>query len=271
VAGGGSQALADAGIEVQDGVLESEAAVLYRGFFARMQRGRPWVVSKIAASLDGRTALASGASRWITGEPARRDVHRWRARAGAILTGSGTIVADDPALTARRDDAELAGRGLRQPLRAIVDARLRTPPAAKAVTGEGGAIVFATAGSRGDEAAQRALEAAGARIERMPGERFPSLAAVLERLAALEVNEVLVEAGAELNGALLAAGLVDELVLYFAPLFLGHGARAMLELPGIEALSQGRRLVIDDVRPFGADLRIVARPSSVAHPSATAP
>src|SRR5690606_16487107 len=165
VAGGGTRELAAAGIAITDGVLESEATHLYKAFFARMRRGRPWVVSKIAASLDGRTALANGASRWITGERARRDVHHWRARAGAILTGSGTVVADDPALTARLDASELAGRGLKQPLRAIVDARLRTPPTAQAVTGEGGAIVFTTAaGAAGaaDAGALRALEAAGA-------------------------------------------------------------------------------------------------------------
>src|SRR5690606_15457465 len=115
-------------IAITAGVLESEAILLYRSFFSRMQRGRPWVVAKIAASLDGRTALANGASRWITGDVARRDVHRLRARAGAILTGSGTVIADDPALTARLDASELAGRGLKQPLRAIVDTRLRTPP-----------------------------------------------------------------------------------------------------------------------------------------------
>jgi diaminohydroxyphosphoribosylaminopyrimidine deaminase/5-amino-6-(5-phosphoribosylamino)uracil reductase len=255
LAGGGARALREAGIAVEAGVLEQAAEPLNRGFFARMQRGRPYVRCKIAASLDGRTALANGASQWITSPHARADVHRWRARSGAVLTGSGTVLADDPALTARREEAGIdAGLGIKQPLRAVVDSALRTPPSAKLLTLPGDVLLF-TPRATGNAA----LERAGARIERVPGTEHCDLAAVLARLAALEVNDVWVEAGAGLNGALLAAGLIDELFVYIAPKLLGSSARGMFAVPALESLADGWDVAVEDVRRIGPDLRITAR------------
>jgi diaminohydroxyphosphoribosylaminopyrimidine deaminase/5-amino-6-(5-phosphoribosylamino)uracil reductase len=208
--------------------------------------------------LDGRTALASGASRWITGVAARADVHRWRARSSAVLTGSGTVLADDPSLTARTEEAGIdPGIGVRQPLRAIVDSELRTPPTAKTLSLPGEVVIFTTRDG-GSEA--RALEVAGARLERVPGDRHCDLGAVLARLAALEVNDVWVEAGPRLNGALLQEGLIDELFLYVAPRLLGDGARGMFAVPPLAVLEDGWTLEWSELRRIGPDLRIVARP-----------
>jgi diaminohydroxyphosphoribosylaminopyrimidine deaminase/5-amino-6-(5-phosphoribosylamino)uracil reductase len=258
LAGGGGRELEAAGIRVDVGLLEREATELNRGFFARMSRSRPWVRSKIAASIDGRTALANGTSRWITGTAARGDVHRWRARSGAILTGSGTVLQDDPSLTARLDDS---GSEVIQPLRVIIDGALTTPPTAKTLTLPGQVLIFTT---RGDFAKQRDLEAAGASVERIAGARHCDLTAVLARLAALEVNDVWVESGPKLNGALLEAGLIDELVLYVAPRLLGEGAHGMFGITPLSSLEQSWVLDFDDLHRFGDDLRIIARPSRVA-------
>jgi len=259
VGGGGARELAAAGIEVEGGLLARQAEELNRGFFARMQHGRPWVRSKIAASLDGRTALANGASRWITGETARRDVHRWRGRAGAILTGAGTVRADDPELTARPADRSI---DVAQPLRVILDPRFTLQPTAR-VLAPPGALVL---GVEPHVERERALAAAGARVEHVPGSAAGrcDLPAVLARLAALEVNDVWVEAGPTLNGELLAAGLIDELVLYIAARVLGTGARGMFALPELAALDAAPALGFQDVRRFGADLRITARVSGAA-------
>jgi diaminohydroxyphosphoribosylaminopyrimidine deaminase/5-amino-6-(5-phosphoribosylamino)uracil reductase len=217
---------------------------------------------KIAATLDGRTALANGASRWITGPAARADVHRWRARSGAILTGSGTVLADDPRLDARREEAGIAAEiGIKQPLRAIVDSQLRTPRSAKTLAAEG-AVLFTT--DAADAGTVHRFEAAGARVERVTGGAHCDLGAVLARLAALEVNDVLVEAGPGLNGALLAAGLIDELIVYLAPKLFGAGARAMFAVPDLREIAQGWTVTFDEVRDIGDDLRIVGRPSRVA-------
>jgi diaminohydroxyphosphoribosylaminopyrimidine deaminase/5-amino-6-(5-phosphoribosylamino)uracil reductase len=256
VDGGGARELAAAGIDVVGGVLAQEAEPLNRGFFARMRRGRPWVRCKIASSLDGRTALANGASQWITGPEARADVHRWRARSGAVLTGSGTMLRDDPSLDARRAEAGIDARiGVKQPLRVIVDSRLRTPPAARTLSLPGEVVIFTT--RVGDEA-QALLERAGARIERVSGVEHCDLREVVTRLAKLEVNDVLVEAGARLNGALLRAGLIDELIVYVAPRLLGDSARGMFAVPELSSLAEGWALVIEDVAKVGSDLRINA-------------
>jgi diaminohydroxyphosphoribosylaminopyrimidine deaminase / 5-amino-6-(5-phosphoribosylamino)uracil reductase len=263
--GGGARELATAGIAVEGGVLEQAAEPLNRGFFTRMRSGLPYVRSKLAISLDGRTALANGVSQWITSPAARADVHRWRARSSAVLTGSGTIVDDDPSLNARRDEAGIeASIGIKQPLRAIVDARLRTPVTAKTLKLPGQVLVL-TSRSIEDPAAV-ALRDAGARVEQVAGNaEHCDLRAVLVRLAEHEINDVWVEAGAGFNGALLSAGLIDELVIYVAPRLLGDSARGMFSVPALTELAAGWNLTFDDVRRVGPDLRITARVSSVAH------
>jgi len=249
---------------VEGGVLENAAEPLNRGFFTRMRRGTPWVRSKLAVSLDGRTALANGTSRWITSAAARADVHRWRARSSAVVTGSGTIVDDNPSLDARRAEAGIAATiGIKQPLRVIVDARLKTPPAAKTLTLPGEVLVLTTRSLDDPKAA--ALRKAGASIEQVAGDaEHCDLRAVLERLGAHEINDVLIEAGAGLNGALLKAGLIDELIIYMAPRLLGDSARGMFSVPALESLAAGWGLELDDCRRIGPDLRLTARVSRVA-------
>jgi diaminohydroxyphosphoribosylaminopyrimidine deaminase/5-amino-6-(5-phosphoribosylamino)uracil reductase len=256
VAGKGIAALAAAGIDVACGVLEAPARQINRGHFARMSRGRPWLRLKLAASLDGRTALADGQSRWITGPAARRDVHRWRAASSAVMTGIGTLLADDPSLTARVDEPQAR---VAQPIRVVVDSKLRTPPRAKTLTLPGRVLVFT---SRDDAAARRALRAAGAEIELVragPAGRC-DLEAVLARLAALEVNSIWVEAGPELNGALLGAGLIDELIVYLAPQILGDTARGMFSFEPLTDLEQRVNLELTELRHIGPDLRLILRP-----------
>ena len=257
VNGAGERELTAAGVRVEGGVLEREAEPLNRGFFARMRRGRPWVRCKIAASLDGRTALANGESQWITGPESRADVHRWRARSGAVLTGSGTVLRDDPSLDARREEAGIDAKlGIKQPLRVILDSRLRTPPAAKTLTLPGDVLIFTT--HVADEA-QRVLERAGARVERVAGGEHCDLDQVLARLAELEINDVWVEAGARVAGAFLSAGLIDELIVYMAPRALGDGARGMFAVPAPASLADAWRLTFDEISTIGDDVRIVAR------------
>ena len=260
VAGTGARTLIEAGIRVDFPLLPEEAERLNRGFVSRMRRGRPWIRCKMAASLDGRTALANGASQWITGDAARRDVHRWRAQSAAVMTGIGTLLADDPALTARADDLEIE---VLQPKRVIIDSNLRTPPTAKTLGLEGEVMVFAGPPADSDAAARRkALQDAGARLEIVAASPRCDLAVVVRRLTELEINSVWLEAGPTLAGAMLAAGLVDELILYLAPCLLGHDARALFELPLLEQLDHRFRLTIDDVSSIGADLRVIARPAT---------
>ena len=250
VAGQGIAKLRAAGIEVECGLMESAAHELNIGFFARMTRGAPWVRSKIAMSLDGRTALANGESKWITGEAARQDVQHWRARSCAVLTGIGTVLADDPQLNVR--DIETS----RQPLRAVVDSRLQMPPSARLLQQRGAVVYTATQ----DAQKIAALEQAGARVFVLPDASGQvDVAAVLRDLAAQGCNEVLVEAGSKLNGALLKAGLVDELVLYLAPQLLGDMARGMAQLGELTSLEQRIELEWKDVRHVGKDLRITVR------------
>lgn len=262
VAGAGIRALRAAGIEVTVGVLETDARALNRGHFARMSRGRPWLRSKLAVSVDGRTALANGESRWITGAAARRDVHRWRARASAVMTGAGTLLADDPALTAR---VEEDAADVQQPLRVVIDSQLRTPAGAKMLQEPGRVLIFTT---RAEAGHRHALEQAGGQIEAVAADAAGrcDLHEVLAKLAALEVNSVWVEAGPVLNGALLAAGLIDELIVYVAPQILGDTARGMFTLEPLASLDERVRLSFEDVRRVGADLRLTLRPSNVAFP-----
>lgn len=257
VAGSGIEALAAAGIEVDEGVLEDECRALNPGFEMRMTRGRPRVRVKLAMSLDGRTAGAGGESRWITGEAARADVHRLRAESGAVLTGVGTLLADDPSLTVRLPADEAPAGNWRQPLRVVLDSRLRLPPAARMLGLPGRTLVF-TAVESGRE--WDALAAAGAELRRVPeADDGLDLEAVLRALAGEEINDVLVEAGPTLSGALVGAGLADELVLYVAPSLIGDGGRALLHLPGVRRFADRLPLRIADVREIGGDWRVVAR------------
>ncbi len=252
VAGKGCERLREAGVETAYGLMEEEAQALNPGFVSRMTRGRPWVRSKLAISLDGRTALANGASKWISGAAAREDAQRWRARSSAILTGIGTLLADDPALSVR-----LEGEW-RQPRRIVVDAQLRTPPGAQLLQLPGETVIATLIEDAGLHAP---LTSAGAAIEVLPAAgQHVDLAALMQRLAELECNELLVEAGAELNGALLRAGLVDELIIYMAPLILGDTARGMFSLPALAALDEAISLRLTDVHLLGRDIRILARP-----------
>ncbi|MGC2518650.1 MAG: bifunctional diaminohydroxyphosphoribosylaminopyrimidine deaminase/5-amino-6-(5-phosphoribosylamino)uracil reductase RibD [Burkholderiales bacterium] len=250
VAGGGFVKLRAAGMRVESGLMEEEARELNIGFAARMARGRPWVRMKIAASLDGRTALANGKSQWITGEAARADGHRWRARACAVLTGVGTVRDDDPQLNVRGIETP------RQPLRIVVDSKLEISPAARLLKG-GQALVV---GAVNDAKKIAALEAAGAEVALIPNERGKvELFELMQELARREFNEIHVEAGAKLNGSLLQAGVVDELLVYLAPSLIGDSGRGMFYLPELTGLSQATPLTIRGVERIGADLRILAR------------
>jgi diaminohydroxyphosphoribosylaminopyrimidine deaminase/5-amino-6-(5-phosphoribosylamino)uracil reductase len=246
VNGGGERALRDAGIDVSAGLLAAGSEQLNAGFMRRMRTGRPLVRTKIAASLDGRTALPDGRSQWLTGEPARRDVQRWRARSAAILTGIGTVLADDPALTVRTASGPLPV----QPLRVVVDSNWRTPASACVLASPGQVLVFGASPPAGP------LAATGALLESAPGPGGRvDLPAVMRRLGELEINEVWVEAGPMLNGALLAAGLVDELIVYQGSLVLGAGSRGMFDLPPPDGLAAAPRFELRELRRVGADVR----------------
>jgi diaminohydroxyphosphoribosylaminopyrimidine deaminase/5-amino-6-(5-phosphoribosylamino)uracil reductase len=256
VAGRGLSRLAAAGITVECGLLETEARQLNPGFIKRMRHNLPWLRIKTAASMDGRTALTNGVSQWITGAAARQDVHAWRARSCAILTGIGTILADNPRLNVR--DVETS----RQPLRIVLDSHLRTPLHAHILDTPG--TLIACAHRTADRA--QALEARGAEILTLPNERQQiDLPRLLSVLAQRGVNEVMVEAGATLNGALLEQYLVDEWVAYFAPMLMGNSARGLFALPEFTDLSQAQRGNILDVRQTGEDWRFVVRFSTAEH------
>lgn len=253
----GALALTTAGIEVSGGLLADAAQRLNEGFFARHQLGRPFVRIKVAASLDGATAMDDGSSQWISGTASRADVQRLRAAASAILTGIGTVLADDPSLNVR--DATLDTRG-RQPLRVVIDSQLRMPATSRMLALQGATLVYCV-----NDANRAALERAGAEVVRISAEGGrPDLKAVLADLATREINEVLVEAGASLGGAFLQARLVDELVLYQAPVLLGSQTRGLFTTPDWRALSDKLALKVVDLRQFGADTRIIARPDAVS-------
>lgn len=259
VNGRGAEALRAAGITVESGLLEAQALELNAGFIKRMRTGRPFVRVKLAMSLDGRTALADGESRWISGEAARADVQRWRARSSAVLTGAGTVLADDPRLDVRAPDGSGAAPA-RQPLRVVLDGRLRTPEGARLFT-VGGEVLVLTALTSLDEARAATLSGRGARVESLPAsEGRLALPAVLDRLGELEMNEVLVEAGPTLAGELLQQQLADELLLYVAPKLLGPAARALVEIPAPPALKDASAFRLLETQAVGEDLRLRLRP-----------
>ncbi len=257
VDGSGAARLRAAGVEVATGLLAAEGEELNLGFFSRMRRGRPWLRLKMAASLDGRTALAGGESRWITSREAREDVHAWRAESAAVLSSSATVLADDPELTARPAPA---ADPIRQPLRVILDAHARVPSTARLFQGSGEVVRLV--------AAQAALPDAAAtpehRIARIATDAAGrlSLPAVLAWLGGEGINEVWTEAGPTLAGALLAAGLVDELVVYMAPRLLGPDARPLAHLPPLARLADAAPWRMQDMRPIGPDIRIMLRPGA---------
>jgi diaminohydroxyphosphoribosylaminopyrimidine deaminase/5-amino-6-(5-phosphoribosylamino)uracil reductase len=264
VAGRGLERLRSAGVEVHSGLLEAQARALNPGFIKRMEQGRPWVRLKLAMSLDGRTAMATGESQWITGPAARADVQRLRARSSAILTGIDSVLHDDSSLTVRADELGLAPVQAeqivqRQPLRVVLDSQLRLPPTAKLLSQPGRTLVVTLAQ---DETRAAALRAAGAEVVRRDDRERIDLAGVIEYLAQAEqCNELLVECGARLAGAFVAAGLVDELVVYMAPKLLGSAARPLLELP-LERMAQQVPLELVELRHLGADLRLTWRVSA---------
>lgn len=249
VAGQGIAKLRAAGIDVECGLMEAEASNLNIGFVTRMTTGLPWVRSKIAASLDGRTALANGASQWITGAAARRDVHALRARSCAVLTGIDTVLADDAQLSVRQVETS------RQPLRVVLDSHLRISPEAKIF--QGGPVLIVTAIPHSEKIA--VLEKLGAKIIVLEDENGRvDLIATMRYLASIGCNEVLVEAGSTLNGALISLNLINELYLYFAPQLLGDLARGMAQLGELNSLEDRVELAWQDVRQVGKDLRIIA-------------
>ena len=259
VAGHGLERLRTAGIAVETGLLEAQAQALNPGFTSRMQQARPWIRVKLASSLDGRTAMASGESRWITGEAARRDVQRLRARSSAIVTGIGTVLADDPSMNVRLDAAQLYGvEPLRQPLRVVLDTQLRMPVQANMLSLPGATLIVTGVT---DTDRWHLLQLAGAEVvavETAGKQLQPE--AVVRLFAEREFNEVLLECGPTLAGAFLRAGLLDELVVYIAPHLMGDSARGLFHLPGLERMQDRIALEWIDVRQVGDALRITARP-----------
>ena len=256
VDGAGFERLRAAGITVEIGLMEAQARALNRGFLSRIERGRPWLRVKLATSLDGRSALASGDSKWISGEPARRDVQKWRARAGALLTGAGTVLIDDPQLTVRLGDET----PFVPPVRVVLDPGLAT--VARGHIREGGAPTLYVHAP--DARMPRGVEADHVAVPVHEG-KF-DLQAVLAMLAERGINEVQVEAGATLAGAFLSAGLVDELLLYVAPVMLGERARPLFDGLQIDAMAERLTLRIVETRRIGTDVRVLLQPEPPATP-----
>jgi len=262
ISGKGIEQLLQAGIMVDTGVLSAQAEQLNPGFYMRMRHKRPFIRSKLAMSLDARTAMANGESQWITSQQARMDVQSLRARSSAIMTGAGTVLADDPMLTVREHelpDYYPKPKEIRQPLRVVVDAYLSTPPDARILKLPGETVIFTASHN---QYIRPKLEQAGARIVYLPmNEQGIDLQAMCQQLAEeYEVNELLLETGASLSGSMLHAGLIDEVVIYMAPLLMGNKARGLFELPDIEALNQAIPLDIMEIRAIGCDWRITAHP-----------
>ena len=253
VSGAGMTRLREAGMTVEVGMMAIEAAQLNRGFCKQMQTEMPFVRSKLAMSLDGRTAMASGESKWITSAAARQDVQKLRAQSGAIVTGIGTILADDPALTVRPEgDWYPADYPVFQPLRVVVDSQLRTPTTARLFESAGDILIAST---------KLSDDYPNAKIMNLAGDDGQvDLHELMDELAWQDVNDVMIEAGAELNGALLAAGLIDELVIYMAPKLMGDGGKGLFHLPALHAMAQNVDLEITDIRAVGKDWRITAVP-----------
>jgi diaminohydroxyphosphoribosylaminopyrimidine deaminase / 5-amino-6-(5-phosphoribosylamino)uracil reductase len=260
VAGSGVRTLRAAGIDVSVGLLGAQAAELNRGFVSRMTRGRPWVTVKLGSSVDGRTALADGSSKWITCGAARADVQRLRARASAVLTGIGTVIADNPALTVRDPALDLRGR---QPLRVIFDARGQLPPHVRIVNDAHDTLLLTSQAGAASLQSHGIRSQAHLELELLPVDGHGRLdpGAALGRLVERECNEVLVEAGARLAGSFLAAGLADEIVIYLAPTVLGETGRPSFELPRpLRSLDERNRYAFQDVRRIGSDVRLTLRP-----------
>ena len=250
VAGKGTSLLKQSGINVLVGLMGEWAKDLNVGFVSRMTNNRPWVRMKIAASLDGKTALNNGVSQWITGEAARHDGHRLRARSCAVLTGIGTVLEDDPQLSVRFIETP------RQPLRIIIDSRLKIPTTARVLRGEG-ELIFTTTDNKERISA---LKEVGARPIILPNEKGKiDLAGLMQILADFEINELLVEAGNRLSSAFIREGLVNELIIYLAPHLIGNRAMGMLQLPELTDLSEKYNLKIKDLRMVGEDIRIMGR------------
>jgi diaminohydroxyphosphoribosylaminopyrimidine deaminase/5-amino-6-(5-phosphoribosylamino)uracil reductase len=250
VDGKGFDKLHAAGIAVENGLMESQSRTLNQAWLSRIERGRPWVRVKLAMSLDGRTALANGDSKWISGEAARADVMRWRARSGALLTGSGTVLADDPQLTVRLDD----GPAFVPPLRVVLDPGLATVARGRVREGDAPTLYLHAPDAkppRGFSAEHAVVPARNAMLD---------LDAVLALLAEREINEVQVETGATLSGALLRAGLVDELLLYVAPVLLGDEARPLFQGLDVQSMAQRLQLRLIETRHIGDDLRLLLQP-----------
>lgn len=250
VAGAGYARLRDKGIEVVQGLMEEQARELNIGFVTRMAKGRPWVRMKVAATLDGRTALANGRSQWITGEASRRDGHHFRARACAVLTGIGTVMDDDPELNVRYVETS------RQPLKVLVDSGLEVPEGAR-ILAHGSVLVAA---AREDKAKADALRARGVEVVVLPNAHGKvDLPELLRELGRRGINELHVEAGAKLNGSLLREGCVDELLVYLAPSVIGNAGLGMFNLPELNDLAQRIQLSIRDVSRVDEDIRVIAR------------
>jgi diaminohydroxyphosphoribosylaminopyrimidine deaminase / 5-amino-6-(5-phosphoribosylamino)uracil reductase len=251
VAGSGLAYLQAHNIEIASGLMQAQAEALNPGFISRMTKNKPFVRCKIAASLDGKTALNNGASQWITSEPARLDVQHWRACSCAILTGIGTVLSDNPSMTVRDIPKE------KQPLKVIVDSQLLTPIDAKILLGGNALIAFAQSNPQ----KETQLLATGAELLCIPNEQGKvCLNTLLSHLARQQINEVLCEAGEGLNGALLAQGLIDELLIYYAPKLMGSTAKGLFALPELTQMNQAIDLHILDIRQIGADIRIRAKP-----------